>query len=206
MICRYWPPNGCGTEAPGTPAIWLRMLYCACVRMVVSFRPSPFQGDEAYWKARSVELQNNRWQRSRRKLAKVGHREIGNGSDCGVRIAAGLKKHLDDAYSGQGARLDVLDVASQREETLEPAGDVRLDLLRRHAGIKRCDHHDGDVHGREHVHRHSRETGYADHGNHQAEHDDDVRIFDCESGHDGYSDLNAPSSVDFGTTNWPGLN
>src|SRR5689334_24047683 len=41
MICRYFPPKGCGTEAPGTLAIWLRTLYCAISRNCVSVSPLP---------------------------------------------------------------------------------------------------------------------------------------------------------------------
>src|SRR5688572_31166 len=42
MIWRYRPPNGCGTDAPGTFATWLRTAYCARSRNCVSLRPSPF--------------------------------------------------------------------------------------------------------------------------------------------------------------------
>ena len=42
MICRYVPPKGCGTDAPGTLAIWLRTLYCATSCRTVSLRPFPW--------------------------------------------------------------------------------------------------------------------------------------------------------------------
>ena len=43
MICRYLPPKGCGTLAPGTLAIWLRTWNCARSRSCVSFKPSPLK-------------------------------------------------------------------------------------------------------------------------------------------------------------------
>ncbi len=40
-ICRYVPPNGWGTDAPCTLAIWSRTLNCAKSFSWVSFSPLP---------------------------------------------------------------------------------------------------------------------------------------------------------------------
>src|ERR1700744_1314469 len=43
MIWRYRPPNGWGTDAPGTLATWFRTAYWPRSRNCVSFIPSPFK-------------------------------------------------------------------------------------------------------------------------------------------------------------------
>ena len=41
MIWRYRPPKAGGTDAPGTPAIWLRMVNWPRSRNCASLNPSP---------------------------------------------------------------------------------------------------------------------------------------------------------------------
>src|SRR5215469_4482310 len=57
----------------------------------------PLQGDEANWKARSVEFENHRRERTRRQAAEVGHGQIGNRAQVGVGVGAGLKVDFDEA-------------------------------------------------------------------------------------------------------------
>ena len=64
----------------------------------------------------------------------------------------------------------------QREEAFEPAGDIGLDLLRRHAGIERRHHDHRNVDRREHVHRHPDQTRHAHHRNEQADNHDEIWI------------------------------
>ena len=42
MICRYLPPKGGGTDAPGTLASWFLTANWPISRSWVSFRPLPF--------------------------------------------------------------------------------------------------------------------------------------------------------------------
>ena len=77
----------------------------------------------------------------------------------------------------------MLDVAAQREEALETAGDVGLDLLRRHAGVERRDHNHGNIDRREQVDRHPGQAGDADDGDDQADDDDEIGIADRKAGH-----------------------
>ncbi len=72
----------------------------------------------------------------------------------------------------------MVDAAGQGEEALERIGDVDLDVLGRHAGVKRGHHHFRQIDGREEVHRHACQAGDADDQQHQADHHDEVRIAD----------------------------
>ena len=139
---------------------------------------------QAHREAGSIELQHDRRQRARGKAAQLRHREIGDGSHRRVRIGARLEVDLDDADAGKGARFDVLDAAAEREEAFEAAGDVGLDLLRRHAGIERGHDHHRDVHRREHVDGHAGETRHAHDRDEQADDDDEIWIADGKAGHD----------------------
>jgi hypothetical protein len=56
-----------------------------------------------------------------------------------------LKIDFDQANARQRARLNVVDSTAQGEESFERVSDTGLNLLRRHAGIKRRYHHDRDV-------------------------------------------------------------
>src|SRR5262249_17740698 len=102
---------------------------------------------------------------------------------CRVAIGPRLKIDLDYAYPRQRTRFDVLDSAAQREEPLEPAGDIRLDLFRRHAVIESRHHDDWNLHCREHVDGHACQTGGAYYCDHQADYDNKVRIANREAGH-----------------------
>src|SRR5438067_9176457 len=77
----------------------------------------------------------------------------------------------------------MLDAAAQREETFEAAGDVGLDLLRRHARIERRYDHYGDVHRREHIDGHARQAADAHYRDDQADDDDEVRVLNGKPGH-----------------------
>jgi hypothetical protein len=72
----------------------------------------------------------------------------------------------------------MIDPAAERKETLERIGDIRFNLLWRHAGVKRGDHHNWNVDIREKVHRHPDDRGYAHHENDEAEHDDEKWVPD----------------------------
>ena len=158
----------------------LELRQVAQLRFVQAFA---FEGDQADRQAGGIELQHHRRQRAGRQAAQLRHGQVGDGGDSRIGIGARLEVDLDDADAGQRARFDVLDAAAQREEAFEAAGDVGFDLLRRHAGIERRHHHHRNVHRREHVHRHARQAGDADHGDDQADHDDEVGIADGEAGH-----------------------
>jgi len=64
MICRYLPPNGGGTEAPATPASWLRTVYCPTSRRLRLAHPLALERDQADGQARGVELLHDRRQRA----------------------------------------------------------------------------------------------------------------------------------------------
>ncbi len=101
--------------------------------------PLALQRDQAHRQARRVELLHDRRQRARRQPAQIGHREIRDLVDVRVGVGARLEEHLDDAHARQRPRLHVIDARAEREEPLEPAGDVGLDLLGRHAVVERRD-------------------------------------------------------------------
>ena len=84
--------------------------------------------DQRHRQRRGVGLEHQRRQRSRRQVAQVGHRQVGERGRRRVDVGARVEEDLDDAHAGQRARLDVLDVAAQREEALEAGRDVALDL------------------------------------------------------------------------------
>src|SRR5262249_37891255 len=72
------------------------------------------------------------------------------------------------------------------------------------ARIKRRHHHDGNVDLRKQVHRHARNGGDAHHRNHQAQHDDEIRISQREFRH--YLPPLSPdraTSISFGVTFMP---
>ena len=119
MIWRYFPPNGGGTDAPGTPASWLRIGELPDVAQLRLGQAFAFERDEAHRQARRVELLHDRRQRARRQAPQVGHREVGDLVDVGVGVGARLEEHLDDAHAGQRPRLHVIDAAAEREEPLE---------------------------------------------------------------------------------------
>src|SRR5262249_1899515 len=125
-----------------------------------------------------------------------------DGGDGGIGVRARLEIDFDDADSGQRARLDVLDAAAKGEEALEAAGDVGLDLLRRHAVIEGRDDDHRDVHRGEHGDRHADERGGADNGDDQTDDHDKVRIADGEARH--YCSFAAVIAVSLGLTCSPG--
>ncbi len=183
MIWRYFPPKGCGTDAPGTPASWLRIVNWPRSRSAVSLRPSP----------PSVMRQTGRLDASNfcttggsvpggsRRRSAIARFEISRHVRVGVR--AGLKEHADDADARQRPRFHVVDARAQREEPLEASGDVGLDLLGRHAVVERHDDHLRDVDVGEQVDRHPHHARQSDDGDDQADDDDEVRVAEGEARH-----------------------
>jgi hypothetical protein len=142
--------------------------------------------------ARRIELQDDRWQRTRRQPPQVGHRQVRNHRDVGVGIRARLKIDFDDADTRQRSGFHVIDAAAQREEPFEPAGNLGFDFLRRHAVIEGGDDDLRDVDRRKQVDRHADHAGNPDHRDEQAADDDQVRVADGESRHSGsFSDTPA---------------
>ena len=163
--------NGCAGHARNLVAD-IELGQIAQSRLIQAFAFKRHQADR---QAGRVKLQNHGRQRSRRQPPQLRHRQVGDGGDGGIGIGPGLEIHLDDADARQRARLDMLNAAAQREEALEAAGDVGFDLFRRHSGIERGHHHHGDVHRRKHIHGHASQAADADHRDHQADHDDQIR-------------------------------
>src|ERR1700734_408897 len=77
----------------------------------------------------------------------------------------------------------MIDVAAQGEEAFEGVCDVSFDLLRRHSAVERRDHDHGNFDLRKQVYRHASYGCRSHHDNHQAQHQDEERIFDSETGH-----------------------
>ncbi len=77
----------------------------------------------------------------------------------------------------------MIDAAGQREEALQVIGDVAFDLLRRHTRIKRRHNHYRHVHRREHIDRHASDAAHAEHKDHEADNDNQVRGADGKAGH-----------------------
>src|SRR6185437_1126338 len=165
MIWRYLPPKIVGTDAPGTPASWLRIVYCPMSRSCVSFRPSPF----------SV-------------MSATGRLDASNFCTIGGSVPGGSRRRsaiarFEISLTSESAlvpgwknTLMMLTPGSEREESLESSGDIRFDLLRWHPAVERRHHDLRDVDVREQVHRHPHHAGEADHGHHQADDDDEVGI------------------------------
>jgi hypothetical protein len=109
----------------------VELAEVAQLRLVQAFA---FQGNQTHRQAGRVKLQNHRRQGAGRQLAQIRHREVGDAGHGGIGIEAGLKINLDQAHARQRTRFNVIHAAGQREEALKASGDVRFDLLRRHAG------------------------------------------------------------------------
>src|SRR5258708_11890590 len=81
-----------------------------------------------------------------------------------MRVGPSLKINSDQAHAGQRPRLDVVHTAGQRKKPFERIGNARLDLLRRHPGIKRRHHHYRNIDWRKQVHWHSNQGDRAHNG------------------------------------------
>src|ERR1035438_9559636 len=146
-------------------------------------KPLPLQGHKTNRQAGGVEFQHHRRQRSLRQTSQVGHGQVGNFTGGGIRVGARLEVHLDQAHTGQGARFDVIDIASQGEEALKGVGDVGLDRLRGHAAVESGHHHDRNVNGREKIDWHASDRGHANHDDGEAQHKNEEGILDRETRH-----------------------
>jgi hypothetical protein len=70
----------------------------------------------------------------------------------------------------------VIDAGGEGEEAFERIGNIKLDILGRHAGIKRRHHRLGQIDRRKQIDRHARHAGDTDHQQREADDDDEVRI------------------------------
>ena len=183
MIARYLPAKRLRHGSAGNIGDLVANVVLAKIVELSFVQAFAFQRDQANRQAGRVKLQYNRRQRSRRKAAKIGHREIRNGAEVGVGVRSWLKIDLDQAYAGKRARFDVVDAACQREQSFEWVGDVGFDLLRRHAGIKRGDDHDRNVDRRKQIHGHAHKRHGAHDGDAQTDHDNKEGILDGKAGH-----------------------
>ena len=69
------------------------------------------------------------------------------------------------------------------ELPFKTAGDIRLDLFRWHAVVKRSDDHHRNVDVRKHVNRHAHESRPAQNGDDQCDDHDEVGRLDGETRH-----------------------
>src|SRR5580698_5130907 len=145
--------------------------------------------NQANRKIGSVEAQHNRWQGPGRQTAQVGHREIRNVADCCGWIGARLEINLDEADTGHGARLDVIDVAAQREEALIAVRNVGLDLLRRHARVERGNDNHWNLNWRKEIDGHADNGSNAHHDDGQTDHKNEIGITDRKEGHGLFASL-----------------
>src|SRR5262249_11713142 len=136
-----------------------------------------FQGHKTDRKAGGIELEHDGGQRAGRQPSEISHSQIGNHSDIGIRIRGRLKVDLDKADAWQRPRFDVIDAAPESKESLETAGDVRLDFFWRHSRVERSDHYNRDINIREQVNRHAEEAGRPHDYNDQAYYYYEVRVF-----------------------------
>ncbi len=113
-----------------------------------------FDRQQADGKARGIHAHYNGRKRALREPSQIRHRKIGNLSHVGIGIRAWLKVNFDQTYAGHRTRFHVVDSASKREKPLKRVGDIRFNLLRRHAAVKGGYHHHGNVDRWKHVHRH----------------------------------------------------
>src|SRR5580658_1072049 len=141
------------------------------------------QGNQADGLAGSIHAQDNGWQSPRRQPAQVGQGEVGDVAKRSVGVSAWFEINFDQADAGERARLGVIDVCAQSEEALECVRNIRFDLLRRHAVVKggNDDYRYVDL-GKE-IDRHAEHVEDADQHDHQAEHDDEVGVFEGKLGH-----------------------
>ncbi len=117
MIWRYFPPKGCGTDAPGTFAIWLRTVNWPRSCNSVSFSPSPFNVIRQTGRLDASNFSTTGGSVPGGKSPQLRHRQIGNAADGRIRIGARLKINLDKADAGQRTRFDVVDATPQREKS-----------------------------------------------------------------------------------------
>ncbi len=139
-------------------------------------QPLSLEGDQAHGQAGSVKLQNHRWQSAGRELSQVRHGQIRNFAQIRIRIRPWLKIDLDQADARQGARLDVINIAAQREETFEAARNVSFNLFGRHPRVKSGNYNHRNVDRWKQVHRHASQHSGAHDGDDQTTDNDEVWI------------------------------
>ena len=77
----------------------------------------------------------------------------------------------------------MVDVAAQGKEAFEGVSYVALNLLWGHAAVERGYHDDRDLDLWKQINRHARHRGYPDNDHDQAEHQNEERMLDGETGH-----------------------
>ena len=142
-----------------------------------------FQRNQANRLARGIHSQHNRWQRAWRQAAQVGHSKVGDVAERGIRVGSRFEIDFDQADAGQRARLGVIDIRPESEKTLKRICDIRLDLLRRHAAVEGRNHHHRNIDLGKKIDRHAEHIEDADQHDHQAQHDDEIGIFEGKLGH-----------------------
>src|ERR1051326_5895154 len=81
----------------------------------------------------------------------------------------------------------MINVAAQCEEAFKSAGDVGLNLFRRHSRVESRHNHDGNVDRREQIDRHPGQNCGANDCDHKAAHNNEVRIFNRKARHQNLS-------------------
>src|ERR1700733_1138580 len=142
-----------------------------------------FERDEAYGLARCGHAEHDGRQRPGGQAAQIGHGEVGDVAERGIRVGTRTEVDLDERDARERARLDVVDIGAEGEETLEGVGDVAFDLLRRHAGVERGNDDDRNINGREEIDRHGDDVDDADDEYHESDHDDEEGIAEGKFGH-----------------------
>ena len=136
----------------------------------------PINRQQANGKTGCIHAHHDRGERALWKPPQVRHRQIRNLSHVRIRVRTWLEVDLDEAHAGHRPRFHVIDSAAQREESFECIRDVRFDLLRRHAAVKRRHLYDRNVDRRKHIHGHLDEGGESQHAHEEANHDDEIWV------------------------------
>ena len=145
--------------------------------------PLALESDKADGLGGGGETQHHGGQRSGREPAQVGHGEIGHVAERGVGIGTGLEIELDEADAGEGPRLAVVHVGGEGEEALEGIGDIRFDLLGRHAVVEGGDDDHGHVDVGEEVDGHAEQVHDAHDRDDEAQHENEIGILQRKLGH-----------------------
>ena len=163
MIWRVLSAVGRRNRRAGNAGDLIANLKLQVVVQLSFVQPFATHGQQAHRQARCIHFHDYGRQRTLRQPPHVGHGEIGNLRHIRVGVGSGLKVNLDQTHAGHRTRFHVIHAAGQREKSFERVGNVRFDLLRRHAAVKRGHQHDGNIDGGKHVHGHARQAGQPEH-------------------------------------------